>query len=519
MESGNLEKTIHKLYDKLTYFDMYGTSILFFIIITIFVFLVHSYCIIMQTSSEIKDDWINQRCKPQVIPFAGYINKPDDKTAFEYTGDNFNFCIQNILTNITGYFVQPFNYLISALTKIFDEIKDAINKIRELMDYFRVKTKEVAEEILSRTLNILVPIQKMFISLIDSLGKTQGVMTAGLYTLLGTYYTLQSLLGAIVEFIVDILLILVVLIVGLWILPFTYPMAMTMTVIFLAISIPLAIITIFMTEVLHVQTNAIPQLRCFDKNTLMEMNDGSFKRIELIQVGEILKNNNMVTAKMKVDSCNLNMVILNDVIISETHYVFYDNKWILTKDHPDAIPMNMYKEPYLYCLNTSSKTIIINNIVFSDWDEIFDEKLDLVLNYNIYSHTNKSNNKNKETKEIIQIGKKEHIHKYLDKGFPEDTSIKMKSKLLKKIQDVSISDTLEDGSIVYGIVEIETEYLSKRNEYNLVVNGNTNTNNSNNIDKIKNKKLFHLLTNTSKVKVNEKIYNDYNSIIDFILIK
>ena len=123
MESGNLEKTIHKLYDKLTYFDMYGTSILFFIIITIFVFLVHSYCIIMQTSSEIKDDWINQRCKPQVIPFAGYINKPDDKTAFEYTGDNFNFCIQNILTNITGYFVQPFNYLITALTKIFDEIK------------------------------------------------------------------------------------------------------------------------------------------------------------------------------------------------------------------------------------------------------------------------------------------------------------------------------------------------------------------------------------------------------------
>ena len=123
-------------------------------------------------------------------------------------------------------------------SKIFDEIKEAVNNTRNFIAYFRDKIQIIVQDIMSRTLNIIVPIQRMFIALIDSLGKTEGVMTAGLYTLLGTYYTLQSVLGAIVEFIIDILLVLVILIVGLWILPFTYPMAMTMTVIFLAVAIP-----------------------------------------------------------------------------------------------------------------------------------------------------------------------------------------------------------------------------------------------------------------------------------------
>ena len=34
-----------------------------------------------------------------------------------------------------------------------------------------------------------------------------------------------------------------------------------------------------MTEVLHIKTSAIPKLRCFDKNTLLTMNDGTFKAI------------------------------------------------------------------------------------------------------------------------------------------------------------------------------------------------------------------------------------------------
>ena len=53
---------INKTYDTLSYFDLYGNSVIGFILITLFVFLVFSYCKVMQTKESIADDWINQRC-------------------------------------------------------------------------------------------------------------------------------------------------------------------------------------------------------------------------------------------------------------------------------------------------------------------------------------------------------------------------------------------------------------------------------------------------------------------------
>ena len=71
----------------------------------------------MMNAQAIKDDWVNQRCSPAVIPFVGFINKPDNKSVAEFTEENFNYCIQNILINISGVAVQPFTYLINFLTR------------------------------------------------------------------------------------------------------------------------------------------------------------------------------------------------------------------------------------------------------------------------------------------------------------------------------------------------------------------------------------------------------------------
>lgn len=217
----NINK-IYELYDNLSYFDMYGNSVLLFIIITIIVIFVHLYCIVMKSSQEIKDDWVNQKCNPKVMPFAGFINKPDGKTITQFTADNFNECIQNVLLNITGYAVQPFNYLTTALSSVFDSIKNAVEIIRTLLSNLRSSFGKIAQEILDRFLNIMVPIQQIFITFKSTIDKTIGIMTAGLYTTLGTYYALKSFLGAIVQLIIEILIALAIVIVGLWILPFTW---------------------------------------------------------------------------------------------------------------------------------------------------------------------------------------------------------------------------------------------------------------------------------------------------------
>ena len=146
---------INETYDNLSYFDLYGNSVIIFIFMTLFVFAVFSYCKVMQTKEIIADDWTNQRCKPQNMLFAGLITHPEDSTAFQYTSDNFQYCIQNILTNITGYALEPFQFMINSLSKIFIGFSNSIQQIRELINRIRNNLREFAENILNRILNLV----------------------------------------------------------------------------------------------------------------------------------------------------------------------------------------------------------------------------------------------------------------------------------------------------------------------------------------------------------------------------
>jgi len=471
---------INNIYDKLSYFDLYGNSVIIFIFMTLFVFIVFSYCKVIQTKEDIAKDWINQRCKPQNLLFAGLITHPEDTTAFKYTSDNFQYCIQDILKNITGYALEPFQFMIKSLTQVFTRLSTSIQKIRETTNKIRNNFKDFAEDVLSRILNVMIPIQKMFISLMDVFQKIQGTMTAGLYTMLGTYYTLQALMGAIIELMVKLLVTLVIIIIGLWISPFTWGAAASMSVVFLAIAIPLSIIIYFMTEVLHIKSSKIPKLRCFDECTLITLINGNNVYIKDIHVGDKLKNGSYVTSKFKVTSANMKIYILNNIIVSESHLVKYNSKWIRVNEHPSAKEIK-YDNPFLYCLNTSNKIIELNKIVFSDWDEIVDNKLNIL---------------NKKNKNIHNL---ENIHEYLDDGFEENTEIKL-YKTKKLIKEIQIGDILENGTIVYGLVEIDTIKLRKYT---------TNKGPS---------KLYHLLTTDGSLNINSVDVKDYNNLIDKFII-
>ena len=50
----------------------------------------------------------------------------------------------------------------------------------------------------------------IFIALLDSLQKTQGVLATGVFTLLSVYYSLQSLIGSIFELLGNMLAVMVI---------------------------------------------------------------------------------------------------------------------------------------------------------------------------------------------------------------------------------------------------------------------------------------------------------------------
>jgi hypothetical protein len=514
---------IQHMYDKLTYFDSYSNSVILFIIISIIFFFACSYCFVMINITPIKNDWTNQKCKPYIIPFAGLINKPDNMSISDFTKQNFEYCTQNILKDISGFFLKPITFIISSITKVIDSIKKSLNSIRGMTNKIRNNFQKITQEIMGRIMNIMIPLQQIIISFRDSIGKIQGTMSASLFTLLGSYYTLKSLMGAIAEFIIIILIALASMIALFWILPFTWGLAASNTALFTAVAIPMALILTFMKNVLKVQSNlSIPSIKCFDKNTLILMNNNTNKKIIDINVGDILLNNVIVTAKIKVITKGSQMYNLNGIIVSDSHILKYNSKWIKVSEHPESKIIENYTEPYLYCLNTNSKQIIINDYIFTDWDELYNDDISKInKNYNKQNTQNTQNNKINE----------QNIHQYLDSGFNGNTLIHLKNGQFKKIKDILVEDILEKGEKVYGIVEIngldinqysiENIYGSNLNLYNSTLLKNLDLDKKNIIQNKKQNeiKLYNLLTNTKTFNIYNIKFYDYNSSIDLFLNK
>jgi hypothetical protein len=509
-------KHINDMYNKLNYFDQYGASFLFFIIITVAFLIIISYCFTMINIQPVLNDWNNQRCKLNIMPIAGHISKHDGMTNEEFTYQNFVYCTQTMLSSITGTMVEPITFLANSMGEATDDVKTAMNDVRAMFDKIRTFFQTMTQELMGRMLNVTIPLQQIIISMRDTIGKIQGTMTAALFTLLGSFYALQSLMGAIAEFIIILLIALACMIAVFWIFPFTWGAAVANTSIFVAIAIPMAIILTFMMDVLGVKPDlSIPSIKCFDENTLILMSDGTFKPIYLLCVGDLLDDNDKVTATIKVCTKGSKMYDLNGIIVSDSHIVLNnDGKWISVSQHPNSIEIIFYDKPYLYCFNTLSKTINIGENIFTDWDEIYDDTLNMVKN-----------------NPFIKIKDNKDIHHLLEGGFSKDTYITLTNNTQKKMGEIQIGDVLKNGENVYGLVEIYGEdivqhkyefhntsfhggpnlaiYCDKGNKINTTMEFNQNKD-------IANKQLVlcHLLTNTTKFQVGNIQFRDYNGCID-----
>lgn len=522
---------IDKLYENLTYFDTYSGSFVLFIIITLVVIQLVIYCFIMINVEPIKTDWVNQRCNPHIMPIAGLINKPDNMTINEFTLENFTYCTQNVLTGISGNALMPLTFITNMLQKVADGFKNAINSIRVMIDKIRNSIRDVAEEVMGRLMNMMTPLQQIIIGFKDMMAKVNGILTASLYTLLGSYYTLQSLMGAIAEFIIRILIILAALIAGFWLFPFTWGAAIANTVIFIAISIPMIIILAFMKNTLKVKTGGIPRLKCFDDETLLEMNDGTSKKIIDICTGDILKNSNVVTAKMVVTSTGSTMYNLNGVIVSDTHLVCINRQWMRVSECKDAVKVDEYVKPFLYCLNTSEKVIEINDTLFSDWDEILYDDIEMLSLYHYY-------NKFGTNPEMIRQFENSTCHEFFDGGFAGDTPIRLNNGKTVNISDVCVGDILEGREKVYGIVEIDGTKLKNQYTYdfknknarfvggpylafcdrNLLISSTFQLDNCfKEVNALKREKVYHLLTDKEYFTVQNIRFYDYSASNDLLL--
>jgi hypothetical protein len=273
--------------------------------------------------------------------------------------------------------------------------------------------------------------------------------------LLVSYGLLLAIFGTLLIFLLPSIIILIPL-----------------SVVILGILAIIVLLVIFYAEIFNGLPPYIPSFKgikmkglCFGKNTILVLKNNKKVKIQDIKLGSILEDGSIVKAKIKLSSKNIIMYNLNGVIVSDSHYVSLTpnkihekNKWIQVKNHLLSKVID-YSEPYLYCLSTSSKKIIINDMYFLDWDDI------TPIYYSLLKNKNKMNK--------------------LLKGYSKYKKIDY-DYFQKNIYQVKINDSINKSNII-GKVKI---LKNNKIKYNLITNTETFYSN-----KIKHQDYYDLINN------------------------
>tara|TARA_Y100000816_G_scaffold292585_1_gene288829 strand:- start:634 stop:2256 length:1623 start_codon:yes stop_codon:yes gene_type:complete len=524
---------ISKIYDKLTYFDVYGGSVFLMMTLIIALVLYYTNVKIEMEREPIKRNWSVHRCNPAYMPFAGQIIQPPDISKFEFTNNNAKYCMNKVLESIVNVFFFPIQYILMPILGMWKIILQVINAIRKLFNRLRNAMAAITKEITGRVVSLMIPFQKVMIAVRDMFAKIRGIFVTSIFQVIGAYYALKSFLGAVLELTLIFIIALAAAIIIAWMMPWTWGAAIAMTAIFIALVIPLAIMAGFLENDLGIRSRlSIPRKpnrpACFHADTVIETTNGP-RKISELTTNDVLNGGGKITSIFEVSTEDNPQQIFNlhGVVVSGSHYVFYGDKWILVKDHPSA---NIVVDPTiskLYCLNTMKKCIVINNVVFSDWDEF-------IRPNEVYKFMSKLDNgwiTGKLTDS--QLHNPDNIHKLLSSGLFAETQVKMFDGNDKFIQDIQIGDRLGINNYVLGKVLLDGSqmiqgqyYLDDHQEVkgsaNLVYISNVQ---NKNLAILTNyhprglvgarKRLYQLITTSGVFKVGETYIFDYDKSMDY----
>jgi hypothetical protein len=262
-----LYKRVNKLYETAGFLEKYGGSIVMTVILFLVFFILISYYYIQSKMTSIRQNWSEEKCNPAVIPFAGLINPPQDGSAMDYTGENFNQCLNNTLEGVADIAMEPIHYSVSIANEVIEGAEVAINDLRNMLSKMRDSISNFSKNAMARILSIMMPILHVFIKMKDAFQKVNGVMATSIYGLMGAYDTLRSLMNSVAEIIVVILFLIFALIMigmGFSYFFFTFPLGMAIiipnTIIFLLILIPFILIQVYMSELMQLSFPAAPGL-------------------------------------------------------------------------------------------------------------------------------------------------------------------------------------------------------------------------------------------------------------------
>lgn len=309
------------------------------VIIIIFSVLV-VYAQLSGKMDEIKENWHLYKCNPVMIPFAGYFGEDPGKT------------LESCIVGASSGFVQnalgPIMTIFSSLAVVAEKQEESTNNSRKQSKNIRSKMSRLGGSLFGMVFSFSSEMSRLGLKIKDSMSKMSGVVATMVHVMTTSMETMNSI----------------------WKGP-------------------------------PGQTLRFVGGMCFERNTLVRLEDGRLKKIMDIDTGDVLVGGTTVFGTMKLlnrtanglylddmyvferageeggnDGGNdgVNEGIRNDIIVSGSHLVrvtvpnTHPPTYVQVKHHPDAKRMTTnFSE--LRCLITDSHTIPVGNHVFGDWED------------------------------------------------------------------------------------------------------------------------------------------------------
>jgi len=213
-----LTGAVNKLYEKTSYLDRYGGSLVIAVFTIIGVCMYFTYSYLKNHSDVIKNNWQQNRCNPLYIPFAGMIINPKNMSNHEYATKNFFHCFGVLLKDIVEVALAPIeaaSILISASVSL---IIGTMNSLMGAILYLRNALGSGFGLLGNRSLNAITLLTKLSLLVQNSFNQSQGILVSILYIFFTAYDMLSSFFFILIIAALEFLAAALVAMIAAWLL-------------------------------------------------------------------------------------------------------------------------------------------------------------------------------------------------------------------------------------------------------------------------------------------------------------
>jgi hypothetical protein len=366
-----------------------------FILITICLFAALGFMIARLERTGVMNDWKNRRCDLPIMTAAFFFKPEDDiRTASDFASENFSFCMKSYVDQFISFFAKPITTVFEKQLGATMNATSLMNKIRAMVAMMYGAFAKMIGSFFKKFTGSVFEMNRMLEYFKIAFGRLNGIITSMVYTGISVFRGIVNYILFIIKVVMIICGIMLIIIIILFFVLFpVMPIILaTLTAIITGVLIFSGVISSSIADAAQGQRSSF----CFARDTVVVMKDGTHKKVQDIQIGDLLREDcGRVTAIIKLDGTHVSLFDLDGTYVSESHLVQgTDKKWRFVSKDKRAKPCDK-KSSVIYCFNTTSNNIPVrgttSTILYRDWEELGndDVKGQFLWNYLILSELNR----------------------------------------------------------------------------------------------------------------------------------